>query len=70
MKTKRQIFINEKLRPNVYENRPNEIYGTFSGKEGGSDGKEGGSDGKECSLDSGNLKTNLLNILHLEEEYI
>lgn len=44
------LFISPKQRPRV--NAPTsvrqlQIYGTFSGKEGGSDGKEGGSDGRE-----------------------
>ena len=42
----KRIFIKREYRPIV--NNAIKIYGTFSGKEGGSDGKEGGSDGHEC----------------------
>lgn len=44
-----ELFISRTLRPRLYERSTisDSLYGTFSGKEGGSDGKEGGSDGKE-----------------------
>lgn len=47
MRSAQAIFIPENLRPRVHLAVVSPVYGTFSGKEGGSDGKEGGSDGKE-----------------------
>lgn len=45
-----KLFIPRKQRPHLYGTSPQRVYGTFSGKEGGSDGKEGGSDGSESQL--------------------
>lgn len=47
MPNRASIFISRKHRPKVNFTLTSPVYGTFSGKEGGSDGKEGGSDGKE-----------------------
>jgi hypothetical protein len=64
MKNKSQLFIPSSRRPNVYPNgSASKIYGTFSGKEGGSDGKEGGSDGNENHWTSPLVVTTRINPL-------
>jgi hypothetical protein len=64
----KEIFIKRELRPAVYSSTNLDVYGTFSGKEGGSDGKEGGSDGKEC-LFSPDIESECL-IDNLEEIFV
>lgn len=66
------LFISRRERPRVNEpfsTKQTEVYGTFSGKEGGSDGKEGGSDGKEggdmaiCALGQQSISSSFPEIL-------